>query len=221
VLAVGIVVSLSLGFALLLNERFRGSSVMQVLILLPWAIPLVVSGTLWKWIFDANFGLANEVLLRLGMISSYQPFVVQQWPAMLMLLLAYVWVETPLPTLLFFASLQSVPQELYEQAKIDGASAWHRFKTVTFKWITPIFFIVLVYETLMDIRAFDLVYVVTAGGPADFTALISFFTYRQAFVYLDFGRATALSLTLVAISVLLIFLYYRLLRVGRLRLRIR
>ena len=221
VMAVGIVVTLSLAFAILLNQTFRGSGCMQVLVLVPWAIPYVVSGTIWKWIFDPNFGLANELLFRAGLIDTYQPFIVQQWPAMFILLLAYVWVETPLPTLLFFAALQSVPQELYEQAKIDGASAWHRFRKITFKWIRPIFFIILVYETLMDIRAFDLVFVVTAGGPADFTALISFFTYREAFVNLNFGRATALSLTLVAISMLLIYLYYRFLKVGRLRLRIR
>lgn len=221
VMAVAIVVTLSVCFALLLNEKFRGAGVLQVLLLVPWSIPLVVSGTLWKWIFNENFGIANEITTRLGLFPYYQSFIVQQWPAMIILLLAYIWVEIPLPTLLIYASLQSVPQELYEQSKIDGASAWHRFRTVTFKWIRPIFFIVLVYETLMDIRAFDLVYVVTSGGPADFTALISFFTWRMAFANLNFGTATALSLILVAISVLLIYLYYRLLRVGRLRLRIR
>jgi len=214
-------IGMGLGLALLLSRPFKGVSFLQTLVLVPWAIPYVVSGTIWKWLFDSSYGIMNWLLLRLGLIESYQPWLVQPWPAMIILVMAYIWVEVPLDTLLFLAALQSVPHELYEAARIDRAGPLARFRYISFVWIRPMFFIVIVYETLMALRAFDLVYVITAGGPADFTALLSFFTYRLAFVGMHFGRATALCVLILIVSFILLYIYYKLLRIGALRLRVR
>ncbi len=218
-LAIPVIVLGSLGLATLLTQRYKGVSFLQWLILVPWAIPFVVSGTIWKWIFDANYGVFNDVLLNLGLISSYQPWLTRSWPAMIVLVLAFAWVFLPLPTLLFLAGMQSIPAELHEAAMVDGAKAFARFRAVTFTWLRPIVLIVVILTTLMSIWMFDLIYVITFGGPADFTALISYYTYNEMFTFLDFGRASALAVFVLIIGIALIFAYFRALRIGRLRLR--
>ncbi|MEM2902674.1 MAG: sugar ABC transporter permease [Candidatus Bathyarchaeia archaeon] len=218
-LAIPVIVFGSLGLAILLSQRFKGSGFLQWLVLVPWAIPYVVSGIVWKWMFDSNYGLFNDLMVKLGVISSYQPWLTRQWPAMLVLLLAFTWVSLPLPTLLFLAGIQSIPNELYEAALVDGAKAFARFKAVTFTWLKPIMLIVVIYTTLMSIWMFDLIYVITQGGPADFTALISYYTYNEMFTFLNFGRASALSVFVLIIGIALIFAYFKALQIGRLRLR--
>jgi len=218
-IALVLVVLFSFGFALLINKAFKGAKYLQVIVLLPWAVPYVVTGAMWKWIYDSNYGLLNGILLQLGLISEYQPWLTQPWAAMFLLIIAHVWTETPLPTLLILAGLQSVPRELYEAALVDSAKPFAQFRYITFVWLKPILLIVFIYETLMAIRAFDLIYVITAGGPADFTATISFFTYRETFLFLDFGRATALCYIIVGMGLILIFAYFKALKAGSLELQ--
>lgn len=218
-LAIPVIVFGSLGLAILLSQKFKGSGFLQWLVLVPWAIPYVVSGIVWKWMFDSNYGLFNDLMVKLGVISSYQPWLTKPWPAMLVLLLAFTWVSLPLPTLLFLAGIQSIPNELYEAALVDGAKAFARFKAVTFTWLKPIMLIVVIYTTLMSIWMFDLIYVITQGGPADFTALISYYTYNEMFTFLNFGRASALSVFVLILGIALIFAYFKALQIGRLRLR--
>jgi len=218
-LAIPVIVLGSLALAVLLSQKFKGSGFLQWLVLVPWAIPYVVSGIVWKWMFDSNYGLFNDLMVKLGAISSYQPWLTRPWPAMLVLLLAFTWVSLPLPTLLFLAGIQSIPNELYEAALVDGAKAFARFKAVTFTWLKPIMLIVVIYTTLMSIWMFDLIYVITQGGPADFTALISYYTYNEMFTFTNFGRASALSVFVLIIGIALIFAYFKALQIGRLRLR--
>lgn len=218
-IAVPLVILLSLGLAILLSQNFRGVGFMQWLVLVPWAIPLVVSGAIWKWIFDANYGLFNAVAKSLGFIEGYVPWLSLRWPAMLVLVVAFLWVQLPLPTLIFLAGIQSIPQELYEAASIDGAGAWSKFRTITLTWLRPFILIVAVYSSLMAIWTFDLVYVITAGGPGNFTAVISYYTWSEMFTFLNFGRASALSVLVVLVSIVLIITYFKVLRIGSLRLR--
>jgi len=220
VLTIPLITLLSLGEALLLSKNFRGVKVLQVLALVPWGIPVVVSGSIYRFIFDFNFGLFNDVMLKLGLINEYQSWLSMHWPAMLIVALTYVWVQTPLPTLLFLAGIQSIPKELHEAALIDGAKPLAHFKIVTFNWLKPILFIVLVYASLMALWCFDPIYVVTVGGPANFTKLITYFTYEKMFYFLNFGQAGATTIIILAVTVLLIYLYFRALRLGRLRLRV-
>ncbi|GBC69298.1 Lactose transport system permease protein LacF [archaeon HR01] len=219
-LAVPLVVLISLGLALLLSQNFRGVGFLQWLVMVPWAIPLVDSGAIWKWIFDANYGIFNAAMKSLGLIDSYVPWLNLRWPAMLILVVAFLWVQLPLPTLLFLAGIQSIPQELYEAAMIDGAKSWAKFRAITLTWLRPFMLIVAVYVSLMAIWTFDLVYVITAGGPGNFTAVISYYTWSEMFTFLNFGRASALAFLVVLVSIALIIAYFRALRVGRIRLRV-
>jgi len=207
--------------ALTLNQAFKGQKILQVLVLLPWAIPYVVGGSMWKWMFDATYGVLNAVLYGLGLIPSYQPWLVDPTIALILLIIAYVWSEAPLPTLLFLTGLQSVPQELYESGLVDGLNAWQRFRKITVTWLSPIILIVFIWETLLAIRQFDMVWVITGGKPGDATALISFFAWRETFSFLDFGRASALCYIIVAISIVFIYLYFRALKMGSLELKVR
>ena len=214
-----LVVGLALGSALLLNERFRGVKHLQVIVLLPWAIPFVVAGMMWRWIYDSNYGVLNFVLQSLGVIPHYQAWLTQSNPAMVLLIIAYAWSEFPVSTLLILAGLQSVPKELYEAAVVDGARAFARFRRVTWVWLKPILLIVFVYETLRAITVFDSVYVVTKGQPADATAIVSYYIYRYMFTYYDVGLASALSVIVLVVSAVLIYAYFRFLRIGSLELR--
>jgi len=216
-----IIIALATGTALLLNERFRGQKILQVLVLVPWAIPYVVGGSMWKWIYNADFGLLNAVLLQLGAIQEFQPWLTYPNISLVLLVTAYVWSELPLPTLLILTGLQSVPEELYESALVDGASSWEKFRKITVEWLKPMFLIVFIWETLLAIRQFDLVWVITQGGPADTTALVSFFTWRETYSFLDFGHGAALSYIILVISVVLIYFYFKALRMGAVELKVR
>ena len=219
VVAIPIILFASLALAMLAAREFRGSGFLQWLILVPWGIPYVVAGLDWKWLFDSNYGLINDILLKLGVIESYQPWLTMPWPAMFAIVISFIWVTLPLPTLLFLAGIQSIPQELYEASQVDGAGALARFRAITFTWLKPIFLIVVILTTLSSIQVFDPIYVITQGGPADFTAMITFYTFLEMFNFLDFGHASALAFMIFIVSVLLIFAYFYALRMGRLRLR--
>ena len=216
-----LVVGLALGSALLLNEKFRGVKYLQVIVLLPWAIPIVVAGLMWRWIYDSNYGILNFALQSLGVIPSYQAWLTQANPAMALLIVAYAWSEFPVSTLLILAGLQSVPKELYEAAVVDGARAFARFRRVTLVWLKPVLLIVFVYETLRAITVFDSIYVITKGQPADATAIISYYIYRYLFTFYDVGRASALSIIVLVVSGVLIYAYFKFLRIGSLELRAR
>jgi multiple sugar transport system permease protein len=217
---VPIITLLSLGEALLLSRDFKGVKVLQVLALVPWGIPIVVSSSIYRYIFDFNFGMFNDLMMKLGLIKGYQPWLSMQWPAFLIITLAFIWVQTPLPTLLLLAGLQSIPKELYEAAYIDGAKTLARFRAVTLTWLKPVLLIVLVYASLMALWCFDPIFAITSGGPGDFTKLLTYFTYERMFTYLNFGQAGATTILMLAITVVLIYLYFRALQLGRLKLRV-
>jgi ABC-type sugar transport system permease subunit len=219
-ITIPLITLVSLGEALLLSRNFRGVKFMQVLALIPWGIPLVVSGSIYRFMFDLNFGLFNSIMVKLGLIDVYQSWLSMKWPALLIVALAYLWVQTPLPTLLLLAGIQSIPPELYEAALIDGAKTLARFKMVTFNWLKPIIFIVLVYASLMALWVFDPIYVITSGGPANFTKLLTYYTYEKMFYFLNFGQAGASTVIIFSVTVILIYLYFRALRLGRLRLKV-
>lgn len=207
--AVAGVIIFGLGVALLLNQKLKTTGVLKVVILLPWAIPAVVSGLLWKWILNADFGMLNGILFRMGLIDSYIPFLADPTLAKISLVMAHVWKEGPLAAIFFLAGLQLIPRELYDSAEIDGGSRWQIFRNVTLPLLRPTFLVVLVYETMMAILTFDIVVVLTGGGPADSTALISWFAYAEIFRGLNLGHGIALSIIIAAMILVLIILYLR------------
>lgn len=206
------VIIYGLGVALLMNTKVRLSTPLKIVILLPWALPAVVSGLLWKWILNADFGILNGMLYALGLIDNYIPFLAIPTLAKVSLVMAHIWKEGPLVAIFFLAGLQLIPDELYEAARIDGGSGWRIFRLVTLPLLRPIFLIVVVYETMTAILTFDTIYVMTGGGPANSTALISWFAYAEIFKSLNLGRGIALAIIIAMITLVLIILYLRVLR---------
>jgi len=198
--------------ALLLNTKMRSVNALKIIILLPWAIPAVVAGLMWKWILNSDFGIFNAVLYSLGAIDSYIPFLANPSLAKLSLVLAHIWKEGPLAAIFILAGLQLIPKEYYEAAKIDGGSNLSVFRFITLPLLRPILLVVLVYETMTAILTFDIVYVLTGGGPGDATSLISWFAYAEIYKSLNLGTGIALSIIIALITLVLIILYMRALR---------
>jgi multiple sugar transport system permease protein len=212
-LTVPIVTALGLGVALLLNQRVRGFGVLVALVLLPWSIPLVSAGIIWRLLLHGNFGSLNGLLLDLGIIDSYVPWLSDPDLAMGAVAMAHIWREFPLPTILFLAGLQTITPEILEAAWLDRATAWQRFRYVTLPLLKAPLLIVLVYETMIAISVFDLVYVLTGGGPGTSTTLFSWYAYTSTFKFLNLGHGAALSFLMTAVLLLAIVVYMRVVRV--------
>ncbi len=206
------VILFGLVVAMLLNTKIRSVNVLKIIILLPWAIPAVVAGLLWKWILNSDFGIFNGMLYASGAIKSYIPFLADPLLARISLIMAHIWKEGPLAAIFILAGLQLIPNELYEAAKMDGGGGLRLFRFITLPLLRPILLVVLVYETMTAILTFDIVYVMTGGGPGDATSLISWFAYAEIFKFLNLGGGIALSIIIAFITLILIIFYLRALK---------
>ena len=208
---------LGLGMALVLNQPFFGRGMMRSVLLVPWAMSGTVVGVLWAWIYDGGYGTLNGVLFQFGLIDQYVPWlgdfdIPLLGPAALYLVvIAFVWNSAPMAALFFLAALQAVPNNLYRAAKMDGASAWQRFRYITLPWIRPILLLVLILSTINGIMAFDLIFFLTRGGPGLETTVFSWLGYNTIFGFFQFGQGTAILLVLTLLSLVLAFAYMRLL----------
>jgi len=211
--AVPLVTVIGLLVALLLNQRVRGFGILLVLVLLPWSVPTVSAGIMWRLLLHGDFGALDGFLYRIGAIDSYVQWLSSSNLAMGSVIAVHAWREFPLAAILFLASLQTIPPELGEAARLDRAGAWQRFRHVTLPLLKAPLLIVLVYETIVAVSVFDLVYVLTGGGPGSATTLFSWFTYTATFKYLNFGEGAALSFMMAAVLFAVIVVYMRIVRV--------
>jgi len=205
-------VGLGLLMALLLAESFPGVKLLRALVILPWAIPTNVSGALWKWILHPDYGALNALLSWLGLIRHYHAWLGEPWLAMNMIILADVWKMAPYSAIFFLASLQFINKSLYEAARIDGAGALKRFRYVTFPHLVPTLLVVAVMRSMEKFKAFDLFYIMTKGGPANGTKVLTYDAYLRGFDNLDYSTAAAISYV-IAFMVLGFTIIY--LRLGR------
>ena len=210
-LVVTSVTVLGVCIALLLNQRFPGRGILRTLILLPWAIPPVVNGLMWQWIYDSKIGALNGLLVGLGVIPEYRGWLSDPTSALLALAFADVWNVLPLAVILLLAALQKIPAELYESARIDGAGSVQLFRYVTFPWLAQTLLVVLILETLSAIRVFDVIYVLTAGGPGTATTTLTWKTYLTTFETLDFGLGNAYAYAVSLITFGFALIYFRVL----------
>ena len=212
VVSVGLEFVLGLGVAMLLNQEFPGRGLMRGLLILPWALPTVVNGVLWAWIFDANYGALNALLKQWGLIGSYVIWLGSPASAMNSVILADVWKNFPMIALLLLAGLQTIPDVLYEAAVIDGASTWRKFVSITLPCLKPAMLVALVLRTMEAFKVFDIIYIMTKGGPADGTQVISYYTYMTTFQYTKFGYGAALSYLVALVILIMALAYFRALR---------
>jgi multiple sugar transport system permease protein len=207
--AVTLEIVLAIGIALLLNRPFRGQWMVRVLALLPWAIPSVVNGIMWKWILNPSYGSLNGLLYSLGLIDKYVIWLGDPKLALAMIVLADIWKETSFIMLLILAALQTIPHDLYEAARVDGSNAVQSFFNITLPLIRPTLFVAVALRTIWALKSFDLIYTLTAGGPSNATSVVGYYTYLKSFVALQLGRGAAVAYIMTLAVLLLVVVYQR------------
>lgn len=198
---------LGVAIALVLNEQFKGRGFVRGLIILPWALPSIVNAAMWQWIYNADYGVLNALLTQLGLVGKYQIWLANPKAAMALIILANVWKETPFAVLLVLAALQGIPRDIYEAAKVDGASVWQRFRFITLRLLMPVIMVIGFLQTLWGLQTFELVYIITSGGPASATELLSLRIYAQTFRSLRFGYGASIAY-LTGLIVLIPAIFY-------------
>ena len=204
---------LGMGIALLLNQRFVGRSLVRTIAILPWALPTALIGLAWAWIFNDQFGVINDILQRSGLIESGINWLGNPTLAMLAVIFADVWKTTPFISILLLAGLQSISSDLYEAYAVDGATAWQSFRNITLPLLLPQVLIAVLFRFAQAFGIFDLIAVMTGGGPGGATEVVSLYIYSTVMRYLDFGYGAALVvvtfLLLVAAVAIAFFLLNR------------
>lgn len=210
VVSISLEVVIGVAVAMLLNQNFKGRGILRALVLIPWALPITIDAIMWKWIYNPTYGALNSLLWQLGIIDSYQAWLSSPFKALNMVIIADVWKVTPLVILLTLAALQTIPPHLYEAAVVDGASRWTSFWRITLPLLRPTLAIVLVIRTMDAFKVFDIIYIMTSGGPSDGTKVIAYFTYLEAFSYLRFGRGAALAVLMTLFIAFMAVVYVQL-----------
>jgi ABC-type sugar transport system permease subunit len=196
--------TLQIGIALALNSDLPYKRMWQTLVILPWAIPFAISSLLWRFMFNPRFGLINYLLIQVGVISGPIQWFSSQWAAFATVIMTTIWINTPLAVLILLAGLQTIPDNLYEAARLDGAGVWGRFRHITLPMLRPALSVALLIESLLALRGFDIIYVLTQGGPGRATTVIAVDIYNQLISFGNVGYASAESVILI--TIILIFL---------------
>ncbi len=183
---------LGIGVALVLNQAFRGRSIVRTITLIPWALPTAIMGVAWAWIFNDQYGVVNDILRRLGIIDTGISWLGNPTLAMIAVILADVWKTTPFIALLLLAGLQSISNDLYEAHSLDGATPWQNFWNITVPLLMPQIVISVLFRFAQAFAIFDLIQVMTGGGPGGATETVSIYIYSTVMRYLDFGYGSAL-----------------------------
>ena len=209
--SVGLELVLGLAIAQLIHTHPPGWRFLRTSLIIPWAVPTIVNGTMWRWIYNADYGALNALLMQLGLIDKYIPWLIYPKTAMNLVILADIWHSVPFIALILQAALATLPVEMEEAAAVDGANAWQRFWYVRLPLLRSAILVALVIRTVEAFRVFDIIYVITAGGPAFGTVTISYLTYLETFSFGHIGRGSALSFLISLITLLLAFVFIRIL----------
>ncbi|MFB6815873.1 carbohydrate ABC transporter permease [Streptomyces sp. NPDC056347] len=197
---------LSLGLALLLDQRLRLRWLARALAIIPWAMPEVVVGVMWRLVYHPDAGVLNETLRDLG-LGEGRDWLTGLATALPAVIVVGVWAGMPQTTVALLAGVQNAPQELHEAAALDGAGAWRRFRTVTWPVLRPVALAVTALNFIWNFNSFALVYVLTNGGPGGRTRLPMLFAYEEAFHYGQFGYAAAMGCVMVAVISVILAVY--------------
>lgn len=208
-------VALAVVIAVLLNREFRGRTLVRVLLLVPWAVPPVVNGIMWKLIFDGSSGIVNSILLGTGLIDTPVQWLADPNLTMNVLIFAEMWKLLPFLCLLMLAGLQGIPSNIYKAARIDGANAWQQFLKITVPNLRGPIMFALIVQSMWSLKVFDTIYVLTggSGGPAEGTTTINFLAYLVTFSNLDRGYGA--SLAIAAMVLVIIVTLFWILLLGR------
>ena len=195
--------------ALVLNQRFAGRAAIRGLALIPWATPSVLVALMWAWMLDGNYGLVNDLLVKAGILARFQPWLAQPWSALPAVILADVWQGIPFFAVMLLAALQAIPEELFEAARIDGASALRVFRHVTLPLLLPTILITTMLRMIWTANYMDLIMVMTGGGPGYSSLTVPLHAYYTAYKRLDFGYGSTIAIVQVVILAGAIVFYLR------------
>ncbi|MBM9510169.1 carbohydrate ABC transporter permease [Actinacidiphila acididurans] len=200
---------LGLALAVFFSRRFPLGGPIRSLLLVPWLLPLVVSGTAWRWILDTDSGVLNHTLLRLHLIAHPVPWLASTHDSLIAVTLVNIWVGIPFNMVILYGGLQNIPGELYEAAALDGAGAWRRFRSVTLPLLRPVTTVVLTLGLIYTVKVFDVIMILTQGGPAGSSQTLTTFAYNLSFQQLEFGRGAAVGNLLILVAVVFAVVYVR------------
>ena len=191
------------------RKNLKGGAIARVLMLLPWVIPSVVAGHMWALLLDSRLGVINDILVRLGVLSAYRAWFADPATAMPAVLLVDLWRGFPFFTLLLYAGLSSVPEELYEAAEVDGANPLQKFRAITIPMITPVVVAAIILRVISLMNSPDLMIVLTNGGPGLATYTLSLYAFQIAYENFNFGAAAAVSVIMLSILMIFTVIYLR------------
>ncbi|WP_332695473.1 carbohydrate ABC transporter permease [Halalkalibacter lacteus] len=200
---------LGLMIALLINRSFKGRGLVRVSVLIPWAVPTAVAAMMWRYLYDGQAGIVAHYFEQIGIISDASVLLTTSSGAMFSIIFADVWKTTPYMALLLLAGLQTIPKPLYEAAGVDGANKFQQFYKITLPLLKPAILVALLFRTLDAFRVFDLIYVLTGGGPANATESISVYAYKTLFAQQNFGAGSALSVIVFLSVAFISFLFIK------------
>ncbi len=198
---------IGLALAVFFSRRFPLSRTLRVLFILPWLLPLIVSGTIWKWLFNEANGVIDQVLSGLHLIPTHFSWLTTPGWAFASIIFVNIWLGIPFNMVILYSGLQTIPQEFYEAASIDGSSPWQRFRYITIPMLEPVMGIVLMLGFIYTIKVFDIIYVLTQGGPANDTQTFATWSYDLSFGQQLFGQGAAQANMILLIS-LVVALFY-------------
>lgn len=200
----------SVPIALILNEDFYGRGIARILIMLPWAISLTMTAVVWRWALNGESGMLNSALMGLGIIDQNIQWLASAATAFPMQVLIGILVTVPFTVTIFLGGLSSIPDDLYEAAALEGASAWQQFRAITLPLLKPFINIAIVLNMIYVFNSFPIIWVMTQGGPANSTDILVTYLYKLAFRVGKLGEASAVSLVMFAILLVFTMIYVRL-----------
>ncbi len=200
---------LGLAAALLLNQSFWWRGLARALVIIPWALPSVIIGLIWTWIYDFNVGVLNDMLLRMGMIDQPIAWLTNPKTSLPAIMLTLIWQGFPFFAVMILAGLQTVPQELYEAARMDGASAFRQFWHITLPSLAGIIATAVLLRIIWVANSLDIILIMTGGGPGYTTYTLPLYAFLRAYSEMEFGYAAALALVMTFLLLGIVFLYVR------------
>ena len=200
---------LGLVTALLLNRNFAWRPIARALVIIPWALPSVVIALMWRWIYDPNLGVMNDLLLRLGLLQASFPWLADPTTALYAIVLTLTWQGFPFFAVMILAGLQAIPGSLYEAAALDGANAWQQFRHVTLPSLAGVIATAVLLRVIWVANSIDVIFVMTGGGPGYATHTLPLYAFIKARTGLDFGYGAALAVLFTVLLAGIVILYVR------------
>jgi multiple sugar transport system permease protein len=194
--------------AVLLSKDFRGRGFARTVSLLPWVMPMILITLMWKWMYDGNYGIINDIMMKIGLIDSYKAWLSSPTTALTAVAIVKTWQGIPFFAIMILAALQTIPDEIYEAARVDGATAWQRFWHITLPYVMPVTLITILLRTIWIANDVDVVYLMTGGGPVTSTLTLSVYAY-QTTMLLDFGKASSIAILFTVIIMVPVAFYLK------------